>query len=170
MKAFNLMVMLIGVTQAQEEDTSPYALPFELPEWLVPDDNGGKLPFLPSDQLSVVECPQKVQSTSYCDLPGDSEGVFVCRRVGLVNLNVCTPNVMTSNGTTVLGVEGDSCGCCEGSCPETCSCECNEGRGVMIETYVIRWWHVRLCVPRLVADYMAPLRKEVRCGTTCLLK
>jgi hypothetical protein len=165
MIALIIFSVLAGSVVAQQNAPSPS--PYEYPRF-VSENYGGKLPFFPSDELSVVDCSEEVKSASRCGLMGDSEGVFVCRRVGVVPLSICSPNIMESEGrstSTVLGFEGDTCGCCGETCPQTCACECNDGRGVLIETFVVRWWHVQVCVPKLWADYVTPLRKEIRCST-----
>ena len=145
-----------------------FNLPFDVPQWLMPADNGGKLPFLPTDQLSVVECPASTLEASKCDLFGEGAGVFVCRRVGLVPLSICTPNVMATGNATVLGLDSDTCGCCGEECPQICPCDCNDGRGVMMETNITRWWPMTRCISRTIADYLSPLRSEIRCDTSCL--
>ena len=165
------LILLLMITAV----LSPTALAqFDVPEWLsldslVPQDNGGKLPFLATDQLSVVDCSQISRENSRCSLIGDTEGVFVCRKIGNVPFSVCTPNVMATGNATVLGIEGDTCGCCGEECPQqACPCECNDGRGVMLEAKILRLWQVNRCVSRTLAEYLTPLRSEITCDTSCL--
>ena len=166
-----LSLLITAVISPTAHAQFNFSLPFNIPEWLSiePADNGGKLPFLATDQLSVVECPQIARESSRCNLIGDAEGVFVCRRIGNVPFSVCTPNVMATGNATVLGIEGDTCGCCGEECPQqACPCECNDGRGVMMETKIMRWWQMNRCVSRTLAEYLTPLRSEIRCDTSCV--
>jgi len=118
-------------------------------DWLgwtgIDTDHGGKLPFLPTDRLSVVDCPASTMATSRCNI-GNIDGVFVCRRVpaivGEVPLSVCTPNINATGNATVLGIDGDTCGCCGEECPDVCPCGCNDGRGVMMETNLTQWFPI----------------------------
>ena len=157
----------IGVL-AQTEDIEPQngtlSLPFDVPDWLVPD-YGGKLPFLATQNLASVECDQITRESSSCRSILGDEGVFVCRKFGgLVSLSVCTPGF----DGNFLGVRNDVCGCCGQTCPKQCECLCNEGRGVMIETKIVRFWPVKFCVTHNIASYLTPIRQEINCDTSCL--
>ena len=161
------LLLISRVAFGQDEDldqaTSPLALPFQIPEWLIPD-YGGKLPFLATDNLASVSCAQEVRESSVCTMFGQ-DGVFVCRRIGgVVNLSVCTPDIEGK----ILGVRNDVCGCCGEPCPEQCGCLCNDGRGVLVETKVVFFWTLNVCVSHNIASYLTPGRPQINCDTSCL--
>lgn len=155
---------VLGQTEDLDQSNSTLALPFDIPDWLIPD-YGGLLPFLATDNLASVECEQITRESSSCrSLLGD-EGVYVCRKfAGLVSFSMCTPSV----DGNILGVRSDVCGCCGQTCPEQCGCLCNDGRGVMIETKIVSFWPVKLCVAPTMASYLTPIRQEIHCDTSCL--
>jgi len=163
MKSLSVVVALIFLPVNALAQEPLFSLSF-LPEWLRPKDRGGILRYLPTDKLAVLDCPQQVRNNSTkCDFFGQ-EGVFVCRTFGLLPLSVCTPDI----DANIMGVEGDACGCCGDTCPTTCPCECDDGRGVLMETMIVRTWNFRRCVSKQTADFLSPLRDEIRCDTSCL--
>jgi hypothetical protein len=158
---------VLGQTEDLDQSNSTLALPFDIPDWLIQliPDYGGALPFLATDKLASVDCEQITRESSSCRSILGEEGVFVCRKLaGLVSLSLCTPTVEGN----VLGVRNDVCGCCGQTCPEQCGCLCNEGRGVMIETKIVSFWPVKLCVTHNMASYLTPIRQEIHCDTSCL--
>lgn len=163
--------ILVSASEEKESSSSssrelqdPYTFQFTIPEWLKPSDKGGKLSLLPTNELSVVDCTIQEQMAASCNFFDQTSGMFMCRRAGLVRYSFCTPIVMGN----VMGMEDDMCGCCGQVCPNQCSCSCDNGNGIMIQTRFLFVWTKQRCVSKNVADYLVALRREISCDTTCL--
>lgn len=75
------------------------------------------------DNLSFLAC---TQSTACFNDSTQTPGAWTCRPQVVGRVSLCVPTLL---GMT-LGREGDSCGCCDGVCPQKCDCECTTATGV----------------------------------------
>ena len=83
-----------------------------------------------SDNVILEHCEgHKMNDINYiiapessCVSSGGLMGVWGCRQEPQEH-SICLPSI---NGS-VVGLEGDQCGCCQGICPSLCKCRCAGG-------------------------------------------
>lgn len=107
-------------------------------------------------ELVNVPCDVDIKENAKCGAggvfngDGALSGTFVCRNTlsGLLfpsnPESVCVPTVLNQ----VIGLGTDTCGCCNGECPEPCGCVCDEEGSVLVRKKRNLWGSGVECVSR----------------------
>jgi hypothetical protein len=113
----------------------------------------------PMDNVNYIMAPE-----NSCMTAEGIMGVWACRDSSdTVQHSVCLPSIQGS----VVGVPGDTCGCCGGECPTLELCECPCDGGVLVDENIFWSFSLKRCYPEGLAEALVGLDGDVSCHTEC---
>ncbi|CAB9521879.1 expressed unknown protein [Seminavis robusta] len=126
-----------------------------------PDNRGSIMmkdcPGLPhGDDVNYILPPEH-----QCLTTEGTAGVWGCRPEPMMH-STC----LISYQGTVVGKQGDTCGCCGGVCPSLCLCPC-EGGGVLVHETIFWGLKRKKCLQPGLAEAMVLQDDSMTCFTGC---
>jgi hypothetical protein len=129
----------------------------------LPENNNNGSPL---GDMTLLSCTK--QDTCFNDSV-QTPGAYTCRPQYIGDITVCVPTVL---GITV-GRMGDTCGCCNGICPQKCECGCTSmggSQGVLTHFSVLfGLLRFEQCLETTVAEMATSYTSaDISCSKTCL--